>query len=105
MAGFNAAVPNPVGQSRAKELLEAFIESMRSQYGEQVEDLEGEWMEHQLRFSFTTMGIDVNGNLFVEEKEVRIQGQLPMMAMMFRGTIEQRIKDELNKLLGNTTAK
>lgn len=99
MAGFNAAVPNPVGQPRAVELLKSFIEQMRSQYGDQVEDLEGEWIAEQLRFSFTTMGFDIKGNLFVEEKEVRIQGTLPMMAVMFRGTVEQRIKDELNKLL------
>ena len=45
------------------------------------------------------MGQKFQGTLKAVAGEVQIQMSLPLMAMMFRGTIETKVREELGKLL------
>ena len=52
-----------------------------------------------LNFGFTTFGFPIKGAIAVEPAEVKLDGDLPFAAMMFKGKIEQEFKDALTRLL------
>jgi hypothetical protein len=99
MASFNVSVPHELGQESALARVTIFLEQVRRDHADRVSDVRGEWQGHLLEFTFTASGIPVSGNLIVEEQTVRVSGPLSFMAAMFRGRIEQTIREELQKLL------
>lgn len=100
MAGFNVSVPHALGQQAAQERVSVFLESVRQRYANDISNLRGEWEINRLEFGFTTVGMPISGTLVVEEQHVHVSGPLPLMAMMFRGKVEQTIRGELERLLG-----
>lgn len=100
MAGFKVLVPHALGQQAAQERVSLFLESVRQKYAADISNLRGEWEENCLQFGFTTVGMPISGMLVVEEQHVQVSGPLPLMAMMFRGKVEQTIRGELERLLG-----
>ena len=44
-------------------------------------------------------GFNIKGDLTVDPSEVKVVGSLPFAAMMFKGMIEQGVRDELVKVL------
>ena len=99
MPSFQAEVPHQLGQQAARERLDSFLENLRNEFKDQVKNLQGDWDDDKLTFSFRTYGIDIKGTLHVEEEIVKLDGQIPFTAMMFKGKIEQSIRGELEKVL------
>jgi hypothetical protein len=93
------AVPHTLTQDEAAQRLKGFLERVRAKYQGQVSDLHEEWGEHSGKFSFKTMGFAVKGNIAVESSQVKVDGELPFAAMMFKGKIEQTIRENLIRLL------
>ena len=100
MPAFGTSVPHNLGRARATELLQQFLEQVRTKYGDQLSDMRGDWTEQGLDFAFKTMGMSITGNLKVEDSRVDVNGNLPLAASLFRGRIEESIRGELQKLLG-----
>lgn len=99
MPSFNTEVPHSLGRDEAREKLKNFLDNVAKLYKDQVSNLEGNWNENELNFSFTSYGFAIKGDLTVEEDKARIKGQLPFAAAPFRGKIEQSIAGELKKAL------
>ena len=99
MPKFVTSVPHGLSQEEATERVKRFLERIREKYGEQVSDLQEEWGENRGSFSFKTYGFNVKGNLLVEQEQVKVEGDLPFAAMMFKGRIESTIKENLERLL------
>jgi len=99
MASFSVTVPHELGQEAALARVTNFLEEVRRDHADRVSDVRGEWKGNALEFAFTASGIPVSGNLAVEDQAVRVSGPLSFMAAMFRGRIEQTIREELQKLL------
>jgi len=72
---------------------------VKGAYGDQVSELSEEWDGNTLSFGFKAMGMKVSGTLGVEPSQVRLAADLPLAAMMFKGKIEQRVREELDGLL------
>lgn len=102
MPGFATRVAHALSREVAADKLKAFVESVRQQHADKLQNLRGQWQETTLEFAFTTYGMSVQGALFVEESHVRVEGTLPLAAALFRGQIEQTIRGELLKILGST---
>ena len=100
MPSFSTEVNHKLGQQEAVERLKALIEKMRANYHDVVSSLEGNWEEHRLSYTFVTYGLTIKGMLVVEETLARNDVQVPFAALVFRGTIEQRLRAELEKALG-----
>lgn len=81
-----------------RRLKEKFVETRR-QYGEDVDELEERWEDHTFRFGFRALGMKVAGTITVDEDRVRLDTELPMAAMLVRGMIEQRVREQLGDLL------
>lgn len=92
-------VPHQLPVPEAVSRLQSFLEEVRRDHADRVSNVSGEWLNETLKFAFTTMGMQIKGDLVVGEQEVRVSGNLPFAASLFRGTIEQTIRTELEKLL------
>jgi putative polyhydroxyalkanoate system protein len=99
MPKFNATVPHGLGKETARSALEGLLAKVTQKYGDQVTGLEQNWSEDTLIFAFTSYGFKIAGDLVVEDQQVRLQGDLPFAAAMFKGKIESSIQTEIEKAL------
>ena len=99
MRKFNTSVPNPLEKNKPRSSVEGLLSRVTEKYGDQVSALEQNWEGDTLNFSMTTYGFKITGNLVVEEEQVKIDGDLPFAAAMFKGKIEGSIRNELEKCL------
>jgi DNA-binding transcriptional regulator GbsR (MarR family) len=101
MPTFSTEVPHQLGTTQATERLKQFIEHTREQYKDLVSDLEGDWNDSRLTFSFKAYGLKISGTLAVDETAARLSGHLPFAALAFRGKIEQSIESVLRRELAS----
>jgi hypothetical protein len=99
MPGFDVTVPNPMGQEKAVQRLHSLSAGMKKRFEGQVKDWTETWSDNAMDFSFKTLGATIKGKLTVDESTARIHGDLPFMAMAFKGQIEKSIKEEMTKAL------
>lgn len=99
MPGFNTEVKHQLGKDAAIEKLKGFLEQVKERYPKEISQVEGAWEDNILSYEFTTFGIKVDGTLTVEEELVRMEGNLPFAAMMFKGKISDSIKIALEKAI------
>ena len=105
MPKLTVAVPHSLSQEEVTSRLKGFLERVRGRYEDQVSDLQEQWGENSGTFSFKTYGFNVKGNVDVEPSQVKVEGDLPFAAMMFKGKVEQAIRENLTRLLGDEGAK
>ncbi len=99
MPSLKITVPHQLGQAEAVMRLKGFLAKVKERYQNQVSDLEETWSDNTLDFGFKTYGFQIKGRMVVEPAEVQFEGQIPFAAMMFKGKIEQTIRDEINRVL------
>jgi hypothetical protein len=99
MPSLKFAVPHELGQKEATARIQGFMVKIKDRYQNQVSNLVEQWTDNVLNFGFKTFGFDVKGKMTVEPDDVQFEGQLPMAAIMFKGKIEQTVREEMNRLL------
>ena len=99
MPGLSINVPHALDLAEVMQRLRARCEAIRTAYQTHVTDLEETWNPDSLVCRFRALGQKFQGTLQAAPGEVRVQMDLPMMAMMFRGAIESKVREELGKLL------
>lgn len=104
MPQMNVKVDHQLEPEEAVRRLRAFLELIKQAYGHQVSQLEENWEDRVGTFSFKALGFKTSGNVEVDQGEVRVTGQLPLAALMFRGKIEETLRDNLTKALNRNTA-
>jgi hypothetical protein len=100
MPQMKVSVDHELAPEEAVKRLRAFLEIIKQAYGHQVSQLEESWEERTASFSFKAMGFKTSGTIEADHKEVRVVGQLPLAAVMFRGKIEETLRTNLTKALG-----
>ena len=88
-----------LGKEEAVRRLKEKAQSVKETFGSQVSDLHEEWNNSTISFGFKAMGMKISGTVTADDSVVKMEANLPLTAMMFKGTIEQRIREELDKLL------
>lgn len=99
MPKLSLEVPHALTRDEVVKRLKAKFAAVRSQYEGQVQGLREEWLDHTFSFGFKAMGMAVSGTVAVEPQKVSLAADLPFAAMLFKGTIEQRIRQEVGQLL------
>jgi len=99
MPAFSTEVPHALGRDEAIEKLKGFLAQVKEQYATQLGDVDGGWNANVLSFSFTTYGIKIDGSLTAEEDKIKLDGNLPYSAMIFKGKISDSIRVALEKAL------
>jgi hypothetical protein len=100
MPQFTVTVPHQMTQSEATERVQALVDRIVQSQGGQVEVFEQTWSDNELRFGFKTFGVRLTGTMTVGPQDVRVVGDLPFAAMLFKGKIESGIEQQLQKMLG-----
>jgi hypothetical protein len=99
MPSLKLEFPHNLGQQEAIDRLKTLLTKVKNKYQDQVTDLQESWTDNTLNFGFSTYGFKINGNVVVEPNEVKLDGQIPFAAMIFKGKIESALRDQLTKEL------
>jgi hypothetical protein len=99
MPSLKLEFPHNLGQQEAIDRLKTLLTKVKNKYQDQVSDLQESWTDNTLTFGFSTYGFKIGGNVVVEPDEVKLDGQIPFAAMMFKGKIESALRDQLAKEL------
>lgn len=100
MPQFTVTVPHQASQQEATERVRTLVDRIVQSQGGQVEVFEQTWTDNILRFGFKTFGIRLTGTMTVGPQDVRVVGDLPFAAMLFKGKIESGIEEQLQRMLG-----
>ncbi|MGO9114052.1 MAG: polyhydroxyalkanoic acid system family protein [Thermoguttaceae bacterium] len=95
MPRLSLQIPHNLGREEATRRIQEQLPKVRGQ----VADLDEQWQDHTLTFHFTVLGQKVGGTLAVEETAAIIDVDLPLAALMVKGMIEQRVRQELGTVL------
>jgi len=99
MPSLTISVPHTLTAEEATARLKSLFEKLKERHADKMSNLEESWDGNQLAYAFSTFGFNVSGNMNVEPNEVKVSGSLPFAAMMFKGKIEQSVREELEKVL------
>jgi len=95
MPRLSLQIPHALGREEATRRIKEQLPKVRDNVTELVE----QWQDHTLTFRFKVMGFQVGGVLAVEDTAANVDVDLPLAAMMVKGTIEQRVRQEVGGLL------
>ncbi len=81
--------------------LQGLLSDLQEQYADKIKNLQSQWNQDntQMDFSVEIMGFRSQGRVYLLDKKVILEGNLPLMARMFSGKIESMIKARLEALL------
>lgn len=99
MPKLSVSVPHTLSQEEATRRLQGHFQEAFQKFQDHVQDYEEQWEGNRLQFRFTTFGFGIQGNVNSDPSEVRVNADLPLAAMMFKGMIEQQIREELSRAL------
>jgi hypothetical protein len=101
MPKLKITVPHSLEQQDALTRMQGYLTKLKNAYPDRVNNLTEEWVGNVLNFGFSAMGFGVNGAMTVGDKDVTVDADLPFAAMMFKGKIEQAVRDELTRVLSS----
>ena len=84
---------------KVKNKIDELISEKLSEHPGKVENINKEWKDNQLNFSGKAKGIDIKGNLKIENKEIQIEASIPFKAVPFKSIIKSLVSDEIKKKL------
>jgi hypothetical protein len=99
MPSLSVGISHNLGQEAAIERLKEHFTDAKQRFGQQVTDLAEQWNGNVFSFGFTTYGFRIEGTVTSAESEVTVDARLPLVAVPFKNTIEQQIRDQFGKVL------
>ena len=93
-------IPHELSQAEALTRIQNFLPELKAQHSDRIKDLEEKWNGNTGEFKFKVSGFKVSGTLQVGEDSVLINGELPFAALLFKGQIENSIREKAMELLG-----
>ena len=83
----------------ATRRLQEKASSLKDTYQGQFSDLHENWNGNTFSFGLKVMGMQISGTGTVDASQVKVDVEVPLAAMMFKGTIQSRVNQELGDLL------
>ncbi len=99
MPKLSISIPHELSSEEATQRVTRLAEKILDRYKDQAKDIEHSWQDNTLTYSFRSMGMSFKGDMVVEESEVKVNGNLPFAAMMFKGKIETAVREQMAKTL------
>ena len=91
--------PHRLPKDEALKRIKGLLGQVKAQYADQISNLQEQWDGYSGTFSFAAMGFSVSGTLTVTDQDATVKGDLPLLAGMFKGRIEQTIRERARQLL------
>jgi putative polyhydroxyalkanoate system protein len=96
MATIDIKHPHSVGKDAAKKKAEDLARDMEGQLG-----IKWNWDGDKIKFDAPSGAAKgAHGTVSVDDSNVRVEIDLPFLLKAVKGTIEGKVKDKLNTLLG-----
>ena len=99
MPNIKVSVPHSLPPHEAVKRIQNLVCGIKTKFADKVSDVNEQWSGNNANFSFKAMGFDVAGTLEVDDREVRIESNLPFAAMPFKSMIESTIRQKAEELL------
>ena len=99
MPKIHLSIPHNLPVNDAQSKVKTLLSSIRTQYSDSISDLEESWSGNTGRFKFKAMGFKVSGVIVFDNNSVNLTGDIPFLALPFKGKIEAAILAEANKIL------
>jgi hypothetical protein len=82
--------PHGTTKAIALEELKAHSSRLLARFGSEASELQQEWQENKLTFSFKARGFPISGTLSVEDEQIELEVELPLLARLMEGPIRDR---------------
>ena len=99
MPSLSLAIPHSLGQEVAQQRLQSLLTKALERNQSKISNLEQATEGNRQTFKFSTFGFKVSGDVVVEAAQIVLNVSLPFAAMMFKGKIEQTLREEITKAL------
>lgn len=93
------SIPHELGRAEARRRIDEGLVRLTSQIGA-VGEIQQAWDGDLMRFSLQAIGQTVSGTIDIQDREARLEVQLPGIFAMIAGKVKSRLKDEGQLLLG-----
>jgi len=88
-------------QDKAISCAENIFKDLSEKFKDEFSDLEQKTKANKISFSFKARGMGLSGNITVNENQVIIESRLPLAARMFQALIENKIKENADKMMAD----
>ena len=99
MPKLELTIPHNLTQSEALARIQKVLPELKAQHSDRISDLEESWSGYTGTFKLKISGFKISGTLTVGVTTVQITGDLPLLAMPFRGQIENTIRKQAEIVL------
>ena len=82
--------PHGTTKALALEELKTHSSRLMARFGLETSVLQQEWQENKLVFSFTARGFPITGTFSVEDEQIELEVNLPLLARLMEGQIRDR---------------
>jgi len=99
MPRFNMSIAHSQTEDEALKRIKNELAEMKTRFADKISGLQENWNENTCEFSLSIKGLSVSGSMIVKPSEIRICGDLPFPAILFKSKIEFEIREKLKQLL------
>ena len=92
------AVQHNTTRDKARKIVEQKMKALESQYGHYASDIDHQWQGDTLNFGFKAKGFSGKGTLEITDKELILDGKLPLIAKPFESRIRSTVEREAEEM-------
>jgi hypothetical protein len=99
MPKFSILVPHELPQEEALKRIKNDLADLKTRFADKISDLHENWDGNTCEYSVSIKGFSGSGTMIVKPSEVEISGNLPFLAIPFKGKFESTTRERLKQLL------
>ena len=99
MPAIQFTVPHQLEPDDVVVRLKAFLAKLRERNEPKFQVKTEDWNDRHLKTTFSSYGFSMDADMHVEPNGLKFNVNIPFAAIVFKGQIEQRLRDEMTKLL------
>ncbi|HUP66268.1 MAG TPA: polyhydroxyalkanoic acid system family protein [Thermoanaerobaculia bacterium] len=97
--------PHGTTPANARKKIDTLLDRLHDRHGENLEVMDRTWAGDTLNFDFKARGFHARGSVDVGDKEIRLEGKVPLVARPFEGKIKNAIEKEASKIFSKMKKK
>ncbi len=99
MPSITTEISHSLPVPEASERVKGLMTRLRRTYAGRIRDVDESWGGDRGDFSFTLSGARIKGSTDVAPDRVRVRVEIPLLALAFKSSIQQTIRDEVRSCL------
>ncbi len=99
MSRLTVTIPHQLSRAEARRRIQEQVAEVQRRQGGVLSRLDQRWTGDTLDFTAAALGQTLTGQVFVEDKVVRLEVVLPWMLAVLAGVVKQQIEQRGRELL------